>query len=109
MTSQQSLEILDSINLHVWFLLLKFGVAAFLVIVTKNFVTHVYNYLALRFSTGFGVNTKIEYDGELYYLDQIKFTDVVLIKKNKRVFIPISRFTSLPIHVVRNGSPRREK
>ena len=108
MTAQQSLEIINSIDAKIWFLLLKFGFAAFLVILVKNFVTHLYQYLFLRWSKGYGINTKVEYEGEIYYIDDQTFTNIVLIKGSKRVFIPISRFMTMPVKVIRNGNPDKK-
>lgn len=106
MNKQQVIEILNLIDINVWILLFKGGAATFIIILLKNLTTHLYNYLALRNSSGFGVNTKIRYNGKLYYLDRINFTNVVLTREKERVFIPIQRFMSWPIEVIRNGTPK---
>jgi hypothetical protein len=108
MNSEKALEIINTIDMKIWILLIKFGIAAFMVMFMKDFISHLYHYLYLRFSTGYGVNTKIKYNDSLYYLDEITFSAVILKKGNERVFIPISNFLTSPIIVVRNGTPSNE-
>jgi hypothetical protein len=109
MDDQKVLEIVNAIDLKLWIFLLKFGFVTLVFMIGKGFIEHLYNYLALRISSGYGVNTKILYEGELYYFDEIKFTSVILIKKNKRIFIPINLFMESAIVVVRNGDPDSDK